>query len=72
VPPPATVEVWLRAAGFHAVRTVDITATTPDEQRSTAWMPYHSLRDFLAPDDPARTIEGYPAPVRAVFVASAD
>ena len=72
VPSPATVEAWLRAAGFHAVRTVDISATTLDEQRSTAWMPYHSLRDFLAPDDPARTIEGYPAPVRAVFVASAD
>ena len=26
----------------------------------------------LTPRNPARTIEGYPAPVRAVFVASAD
>lgn len=71
VPSPATVEQWLGATGFDQVRCVDITATRVAEQRSTAWMPHHSLADFLAPDDATRTIEGHPAPVRAVFVASA-
>jgi len=72
VPAPATVEAWLLAAGFRDVRCVDVTPTSVAEQRTTAWMPYHSLSDFLDPDDATRTIEGYPAPVRAVFVASAD
>jgi tRNA (mo5U34)-methyltransferase len=71
LPSPATVASWLAQAGFRAARLVDVSATTVAEQRSTAWMPYHSLADFLAPDTPALTIEGHPAPVRAVFVASA-
>ena len=71
VPAPRTVVRWLQAAGFGAVRTVDITATTCDEQRRTAWMPHHSLADFLNPADPSLTIEGHPAPLRAVFVATA-
>ena len=32
-------------------------------------MTFESLDDFLDPDDPARTIEGYPAPVRGILVA---
>ncbi|WP_272994295.1 DUF1698 domain-containing protein, partial [Spongiibacter tropicus] len=38
-------------------------------QRSTDWMQFHSLADFLHPDDPSLTIEGYPAPKRAVLIA---
>lgn len=72
VPSPATVEQWLAQSGFQHARVVDITATSIDEQRSTDWMTFHSLRDFLMRDAPARTIEGHPAPVRAVFVASRD
>ncbi len=71
VPAPRTVVRWLHAAGFGEVRTVDITATTSAEQRSTAWMPHHSLADFLDPRDVRLTIEGHPAPLRAVFVATA-
>ena len=71
VPAPRTVVRWLHAAGFDQVRTVDITATTRAEQRSTAWMPHHSLVDFLDPWDATLTIEGQPAPLRAVFVATA-
>lgn len=71
VPAPATVEAWLQQSGFDDVRTVDISRTDSAEQRTTAWMPYHSLRDFLAPDDATRTIEGHAAPLRAVFVATA-
>ena len=71
VPAPAQVESWLGASGYTAVRCVDITATTIAEQRSTRWMTTHSLADFLDPHDHTRTIEGYPAPVRAIFIATA-
>ena len=60
---------WLEAAGFVNPRTVDVTPTTSDEQRSTEWMPFESLAEALDPADPALTIEGYPAPRRAVVLA---
>lgn len=60
---------WLDRSGFEAIRCVDETATTLDEQRSTAWMTFHSLADFLDPDDRGKTIEGYPAPRRATLIA---
>jgi tRNA (mo5U34)-methyltransferase len=40
-----------------------------DEQRPTAWMRFESLPDFLDPDDPTHTVEGLPAPRRAVLIA---
>jgi tRNA (mo5U34)-methyltransferase len=33
-------------------------------------MAFESLGDFLDPNDPKKTIEGYPAPVRAIITAS--
>ena len=71
IPAPRTVMRWLQAAGFSAVRMVDITATSVAEQRSSAWMPHHSLAAFVDAQDQTLTIEGYPAPLRAVFVARA-
>ena len=70
IPSVHLLEKWVRQAGFTNVRTVDVTATTTDEQRSTQWMHFHSLAEFLDPDDPSRTIEGYPAPKRAVVIAT--
>ncbi|MCY3839273.1 MAG: tRNA 5-methoxyuridine(34)/uridine 5-oxyacetic acid(34) synthase CmoB [Gammaproteobacteria bacterium] len=70
VPDVATLAGWLRAAGFATVRLVDRSVTTVAEQRATPWMTYQSLADALAPDDPTRTVEGYPAPERAVMIAS--
>ncbi len=60
---------WLEEAGFMHVRCVDDTITSTDEQRTTDWMRFESLRDFLDPHDPTRTVEGHPAPRRAVFIA---
>ncbi|WP_122853349.1 DUF1698 domain-containing protein, partial [Pseudomonas viridiflava] len=37
--------------------------------RGTEWMKYQSLSDFLDPEDHSKTIEGLPAPMRAVIVA---
>lgn len=57
---------WLRDAGFDDVTIVDVTPTTVAEQHSTPWMRFESLSAALDPDDPGKTIEGHPAPVRAI------
>ena len=69
VPAPRTVLAWLAARGFVDARLIDLTPTSTVEQRRTAWMPGHSLPEFLDPRDARRTREGHPAPLRAVFVA---
>ena len=56
---------------FRDTRIVDVTTTTTEEQRRTEWMDFHSLSDFLSPSNPAETIEGLPAPTRAILTASA-
>lgn len=61
---------WLSRCGFSNIRVVDEAVTTLDEQRATDWMTYQSLADFLDPDDPSLTREGYPAPRRAVIIAN--
>ena len=71
IPAVPLLERWLRRAGFSAVRTVDVSVTRRDEQRATEWMTFESLADFLDPADSGLTIEGYPAPMRAVLVANA-
>lgn len=60
---------WLHEAGFVDIQTIDVTRTTTLEQRRTPWMTFESLSDFLDPHDPTLTIEGHPAPVRAVVTA---
>lgn len=69
LPSCQTLSVWLKKSGFIDVTLVDVTATSTDEQRSTEWMTFYSLKDFLDPDDNSKTIEGYPAPKRAIFTA---
>ncbi len=70
-PTIATMELWLRRCGFKDVRCVESNATTVEEQRATEWMTFESLADFLDPNDPNKTIEGHPAPIRATFIATA-
>ena len=62
---------WLKKVQFRQIELVDVTVTSAEEQRRTAWMRFHSLSDFLAPHDATHTIEGYPAPRRAIFIATA-
>ncbi len=69
IPDLAVMESWLDRTGFTDISCVDISPTTLDEQRRTPWIQTQSLEDFLDPHDPSRTIEGYPAPVRAIFLA---
>ncbi len=69
---PTVVELtqWLQRVGFSDVRCVSESDTTVDEQRGTEWMRFHSLPQFLQPDDATLTVEGYPAPRRAILIAT--
>jgi tRNA (mo5U34)-methyltransferase len=69
IPSLPQLTAWMNEAGMRNIRVVDVTPTTSEEQHTTKWMPYHSLKDFLDPDSPGKTIEGYPAPIRAVVIA---
>jgi tRNA (mo5U34)-methyltransferase len=70
IPTADALAVWLGRCGFTGIRVVDVTRTGPQEQRSTDWMRFRSLPDHLDPADPSRTLEGHPAPVRAVLIAN--
>lgn len=70
LPSVAMLKIWLRRSGFTDIRLVDVSPTTTKEQRSTDWMRFESLADYLDPADPARTVEGYPAPLRAILTAT--
>lgn len=69
LPSVAMLERLLRRSGFTDVRCIDLNATSIAEQRSTEWMRFQSLSDFLDPQDPRLTIEGHPAPLRATLMA---
>lgn len=69
LPSVPELEHWMRRCGYKNVRCVDMDQTSTKEQRSTEWMQWKSLADFLDPNDPNKTVEGYPAPLRAVILA---
>ena len=71
LPTVDTLLSWMRKNGFKNPRLVDLNTTSIEEQRSTEWMTFESLQDFLDPDDHSKTIEGHPAPTRAVILAEA-
>ena len=70
LPSVKALTVWLERLGFVDCKVVDVNTTTTQEQRATEWMTNQSLSDFLDPNDSSLTIEGYPAPKRAVIIAT--
>ncbi|MGB1191617.1 MAG: DUF1698 domain-containing protein, partial [Pseudomonadales bacterium] len=70
IPSVPTLCSWLVKMKFRDIEVLDVSTTTIDEQRATDWMTFQSLTDFLDPNDSSKTIEGYPAPRRAVVVAT--
>jgi tRNA (mo5U34)-methyltransferase len=70
IPAVKTLEKWLKQVGYTNIRTVNTTITTIQEQRSTDWMKFESLDDYLSPYDSTLTIEDYPAPQRAITIAN--
>lgn len=69
LPSVAQLELWLRRCGFKNIRCADLNLTSVEEQRATEWMTFQSLTDFLDPENPKLTREGYPAPLRAILIA---
>ena len=69
IPSTAALTLWLERVGFKNIRVVNEDVTSLEEQRRTEWMETESLADFLDPKDPTKTIEGYPAPLRAIIIA---
>ena len=70
LPSMSRVVRWLDDAGFTNIRCISLEQTSCDEQRSTDWMPFESLAQALDPDAPSLTIEGWPRPHRAMFLAN--
>lgn len=71
IPTVKCLESWLKRARFENITCIDISKTTAEEQRKTDWINTESLEDFLDPNDPSKTVEGYQAPVRAIVTARA-
>ena len=59
-------------AGYKNIEVVNVSQTTPKEQRKTLWIADNpaSLEDFLDPTDSNLTVEGYPAPKRAIIICT--
>ncbi|MFT4675122.1 MAG: tRNA (mo5U34)-methyltransferase [Reinekea sp.] len=70
LPTVPTLMQWLEKMGFENIRLVDQSTTSTDEQRPSDWKPGQSLADYLNPEDPSLTIEGHPAPIRALILAT--
>ena len=70
IPSIKTLKSWLNDANFNNIRVVDVSKTTTAEQCKTPWIGENgaSLEDFLDPLDDSLTIEGYPAPTRAIII----
>ena len=70
IPTASCLKLWVQRAGFENVEIVSCVKSEPKEQRQTKFAPYESLKDFLDPNDPDKTIEGYPAPWRVVVTGN--
>lgn len=69
IPSARALKKWLEKCGFVDVKIADVSVTISEEQRRTSWMTNESLKEFLDPNDHCKTVEGYPAPLRAILVA---
>ena len=70
LPTISALTEWLQDANYADIRVIDVSTTTVAEQRTTEWMPFESLSEALDPGDRSLTIEGYPAPTRAVIACT--
>jgi tRNA (mo5U34)-methyltransferase len=71
IPSVPLLMIWLKRLGYNNIRLVNQEPTSLEEQRATRWTDFRqSLVDFLDPDDSSKTVEGYPAPMRAILLAN--
>ncbi|WP_028318702.1 tRNA 5-methoxyuridine(34)/uridine 5-oxyacetic acid(34) synthase CmoB [Desulfobulbus elongatus] len=70
VPTGACLANWMARTGFREVRLFCEHAMSSAEQRRTDWMDFESYEDFIDKNNPALTVEGYPAPCRVFLKAT--
>lgn len=71
IPTVSALQSWLRKTKFRNPTVVDVSRTTTEEQRTSDWMRFESLSEALDENDQNKTIEGHPAPLRAIITAIA-
>jgi len=64
VPTAPCLSNWLARAGFTDIELFAQHPMSSEEQRRTEWMTFESYADFIDPENPGLTVEGYPAPLR--------
>ena len=69
VPTATCLRNWLTRVGFQEVEIFFEHRMNRSEQRKTDWMAFESYTDFIDPDNPELTVEGYPAPIRVYLKA---
>jgi len=69
IPTVKALENWCYRAGFKSVEVLAIKKTENYEQRKTEWIATQSLENFLNHNNPNKTVEGYPAPIRLYIKA---
>ena len=69
IPSEASLMRDLSHAGFVDMSAINVALTRTVEQRASAAMPFESLAAALDSANALTTVEGYPAPIRAVIIA---
>ncbi len=64
VPTASCLQNWVQKAGFRQGKVFAAHKMSPEIQRRTEWMTFESYSDYIDADDPTKTVEGYPAPLR--------
>jgi tRNA (mo5U34)-methyltransferase len=70
VPTASCLANWLSRCGFSEIEIFAQHPMSAAEQRRTEWMTFESYLDFIDPQNPNLTIEGYPAPWRIYVKAT--
>jgi len=70
IPTGHCLRLWMEKAGFDQVELFCQHSMSSEEQRSTEWMIFESYSDFIDPQQPELTVEGYPAPQRVFLRGS--
>lgn len=68
LPDPAATVAMLKRAGFSNIQLHNV-HTYEEEMQFSNFSNMPDLKSFLDPEDPSRTVEGYPAPVRILVSA---
>ena len=69
IPTLPALRNWCKRAGFKDIEVLEIKQTDLNEQRRTDWAKGESLNNFIDPNNPLKTVEGYPAPKRIYIKA---